>query len=152
MVQQSTEYFERCHAADLDPRRTVEQRQACWSAWLEHYAGFQSADRAGYAQERLAALGRGEAMPQLPGLEAAGASVNAAAMVSVGYEPRRGADLPRDAQAAMAAPAPSTLDADPCVRVCAPRQAACVARCDAERGECVTACAAEHRVCLRACY
>ena len=66
MVHQSAYYFERCHAADLDGERTVDERQACWAAWLRHWSSAQPAVRVRYAERRLAALSRGEAMAPLP--------------------------------------------------------------------------------------
>ncbi|MAQ18822.1 MAG: hypothetical protein CMN30_29000 [Sandaracinus sp.] len=66
MVHQSSYYFERCHAADLDEQRTVDERQACWAAWLRHWSGAQPPVRVRYAEQRLAALSRGEAMAPLP--------------------------------------------------------------------------------------
>lgn len=66
MVHQSAYYFERCHAADLDDERTVDERQACWAAWLRHWSSAQPAVRVRYAERRLAALSRGEAMAPLP--------------------------------------------------------------------------------------
>ncbi|MBO6934614.1 MAG: hypothetical protein JJ863_06560 [Deltaproteobacteria bacterium] len=66
MVHQSAYYFERCHAADLDDQRTVDERQACWAAWLRHWSSAQPAVRVRYAERRLAALSRGEAMAPLP--------------------------------------------------------------------------------------
>ena len=66
MVHQSAYYFERCHAADLDGERTVAERQACWAAWLRHWSSAQPAVRVRYAERRLAALSRGEAMAPLP--------------------------------------------------------------------------------------
>ncbi len=66
MVHQSAYYFERCHAADLDDQRTVDERQACWAAWLRHWSSAQPAVRVRYAERRVAALSRGEEMAPLP--------------------------------------------------------------------------------------
>lgn len=66
MVHQSAYYFERCHAADLDEQRSVDERQACWAAWLRHWSSAQPAVRVRYAERRVAALSRGEAMAPLP--------------------------------------------------------------------------------------
>jgi len=66
MVHQSAYYFERCHAADLDDERTVDERQACWAAWLRHWSSAQPAVRVRYAERRVAGLSRGEAMAPLP--------------------------------------------------------------------------------------
>ena len=65
MVHQSAHYFERCHAADLDTQRTVDDRQGCWAAWLRHWADDQPPVRVRYAEQRLVALSRGEAMQPL---------------------------------------------------------------------------------------
>jgi len=66
MMHQSTNYFERCNGADLDPGRTRAEREGCWSAWLEHYADGQQPERVTYAEGRLAALRSGEEMAPLP--------------------------------------------------------------------------------------
>ena len=139
MVHQSTEYFERCHAADLDPARSPIERRACWAAWLEHYARYQSSDRAGYARTRLAALDRGETLAQLSD---PGATVT-------GEPPPRA--LPPGAPDARLEAGTRAEPSNPCMGVCGPQRAACVTRCEPDASECVTACAAEHRVCLRAC-
>ena len=66
MVHQSAYYFERCHAADLDDERSVDERQACWAAWLRHWSSAQPSVRVRYAERRVAALSRGEEMEPLP--------------------------------------------------------------------------------------
>lgn len=49
-------YFERCFAADFDPSVPVEERRACWQAWLAHYQNWQPPDRVDYVRERLLQL------------------------------------------------------------------------------------------------
>lgn len=60
MLHQSEVYFERCHAADLDTRRTTAERLECWSAWIEHYRDGVSVGRARHAARRVEALRAGD--------------------------------------------------------------------------------------------
>lgn len=55
-MHRSEVYFERCYAADRDPRVPIEQRRACWQAWIEHYRHAQPAERVDYAREQLLRL------------------------------------------------------------------------------------------------
>ena len=55
-VEQANVYFERCHAADRDSRRTDMERRACWQAWRDHYEVGQPDDRTDYVRERLVML------------------------------------------------------------------------------------------------
>ena len=57
MVHRSRAYFERCYAADFDPRIRRTERHACWVAWLDHYTGGQPRERIAYARERVASQG-----------------------------------------------------------------------------------------------
>jgi hypothetical protein len=64
--QQSRVYFERCYAADFDPRISLAEKHACWTSWLEHYTSAQPPERAEYARRRVDGIEHGESVPQLP--------------------------------------------------------------------------------------
>ena len=66
MLHQSEAYYERCHAADLDPARSTEDRLRCWTAWVEHYQVGMPPERVSHARRRLAALNDGIALDPLP--------------------------------------------------------------------------------------
>lgn len=66
MLHQSEAYYERCHAADLDPARSTEDRLRCWTAWVEHYRVGMPPERVSHARRRLAALNDGIALDPLP--------------------------------------------------------------------------------------
>jgi len=66
MLHQSEAYYERCHAADLDPARSTEDRLRCWTAWVEHYRVGMPPERVSHARRRLAALNDGIALEPLP--------------------------------------------------------------------------------------
>lgn len=52
-MHRSDMYFERCFAADFDLRISVEERRACWQAWMEHWQRDQSVERVDYVRERI---------------------------------------------------------------------------------------------------
>ncbi len=57
LEEQSTAYFEHCHAAERDPRATPDERIACWEAWIAHWSDATSSrSRVAYAESRLRAL------------------------------------------------------------------------------------------------
>lgn len=66
MLHQSEAYYERCHAADLDPARSTEDRLRCWTAWVEHYRVGMPPERVSHARRRIAALNDGIALEPLP--------------------------------------------------------------------------------------
>ncbi len=68
MLHQSEAYYEHCHAADLDPSRSTEERIACWTAWVEHYREGMPPERVLHARRRLAGLEDGLAPAPLPGV------------------------------------------------------------------------------------
>lgn len=55
-VHRSEVYFERCYAADFDARVPIEERRACWQAWMAHWQVGQPPDRIDYVRERLLRL------------------------------------------------------------------------------------------------
>lgn len=68
MAYQSSIYYERCYSADFDPRIRAPEKEACWTAWLEHYTEGQASHRVDYAMSRVEAITRGETLPTLPGM------------------------------------------------------------------------------------
>ncbi|MCB9619316.1 MAG: hypothetical protein H6724_07680 [Sandaracinus sp.] len=66
MLHQSEAYYEHCHAADLDPERSNDERIECWTAWLEHYREGMPPERVLHARRRLAGLEDGAAPDPLP--------------------------------------------------------------------------------------
>lgn len=147
MMHQSNTYFEHCHAAELNPERTMDERKACWSAWLEYYAEPQPPERRAYAAGRIAAIERGESLNPLPDVT----TYRAAFLSSDGerVEPEN----PDPAQAPEVTPASAQVgSSDPCINVCTPRLNSCLAQCGARGRDCMTACRAENNVCLRGCY
>ncbi|MEM9069819.1 MAG: hypothetical protein AAGE52_15000 [Myxococcota bacterium] len=132
MVHQSSKYFERCHAAELNPERTNEERRGCWSAWLEHYGERSTSRKRAYATNRIAELSGGSEIEPLPDIVATEAEVTP------------GDPIPRSSPQPPLEPPPSA-----CAEVCDPELAACVGRCN--RQDCLTACRAEFRICENAC-
>lgn len=55
-VHRSDVYFERCYAADLDPRVPAAESRACWQAWMTHWQADQPPERVDYVRERLLRL------------------------------------------------------------------------------------------------
>lgn len=146
MVHQSNTYFEHCHAADLNPERTMEQRKACWSAWLEHYAEPQPPERRAYASARIEAIERGESLHPLPDVT----TYRAAFLGSDGEPEEAATDDPQQVTGEVAPVA--SISSDPCINVCTPRLTTCLGQCGPRGADCLTACRAEHNVCLRGCY
>lgn len=66
MLHQSEAYYEHCHAADLDPARSTDDRLQCWSAWVEHYHQGMPPERVSHARRRLVALENGITIAPLP--------------------------------------------------------------------------------------
>ncbi len=127
MVHRSRAYFERCYAADFDPRVVPAERRACWDAWLAHYTQGQPRERVQYARARLRADGA-PAEPLLLADDATSAATDATT------------------------PATPMRSATGCDAVCGPTLASCAARCDvADPTPCRAACDAEHRACMNAC-
>ena len=175
MEHQSATFFERCHATDADPRATVAQRHACWTAWVDYYAQEQPPEQVRYAEGRCDALARGESLPPLPGL---GPSVDETytasyLALSVDTQPEdvavsattgdagattpsteAAASLPADADIAHAdrTPAPPSGGTSACSTFCVPRWDTCMARCDDQGRGCRGACETHYRTCLGGCY
>ena len=69
MLQRSATYYEQCQSAELNPRRTIDERRECWEAWLKYYTQGQPLERIGYAQDRRIGLAHGEEVAPLPDRE-----------------------------------------------------------------------------------
>lgn len=174
MVHQSHAYFERCHAADFDPRVRPDLRRQCWARWLQHYTYGQPPDRVQYARGRLAALEDGEAIDPLPGLAptAVGTRYTASFLTTAAHAEDASATAGGNAapaglstEARVEATVGGVPRVDPaedlpappdvhgaCANVCMPRWNDCVVRCDGRARTCREACEAEHRTCMRGCY
>ena len=165
-------YFEYCHAADLDPTRSNEERRNCWAAWLEYYAEDQPVERQRYGRDRFASLVNDRALAELGVVEAA---------LPAADDPATGSALPGEAAQPDATPVPADADEAPptpasevrpvepppppplapprsqappsaCNDYCEPAWDTCVARCESrDRRGCVEACESEYRFCQGAC-
>lgn len=139
-------YFERCHSADIDRRRSSNQRKECWARWLRHYSSDQSPERIYHARSRLAALSGGP-LPPLPPepethLEMGGGSQGPAPLST---------PTPQTA-AVPKTPAIERVSAEGCGPVCDPIWNACASRCQENARRCLQACENEYRFCIRGCY
>lgn len=162
-VQQGRVYFERCYAADFDPRIPLAEKHACWTAWREHYTVGQAADRAQYALERIRAIEHGESVPRLPGLpEAALGPRHATPIMAVSASQE---EAPEDAVAARDARAserrrhrrrvmPRTANPVCAATACESSWHSCTEPCeDGRAGDaCRTACQVELQSCARGCF
>lgn len=163
-VQDSRVYFERCYAADFDPRIPLAQKHACWTAWLEHYAGGQPPERASYARERRSAIEQGESVPRLPGLPEVAMGPRAAAPVTAASEElevttaepatadEEALDRPRRRERRYARPLPRTSNPSCAARACEGAWRECLERCPDDRQPCQTACTVELQACSRGCF
>lgn len=169
MEHQSTTFFERCHGTDADPRATVAQRHACWTAWVDYYAQEQPPEQVQYARNRCDALGRGESLPPLPGLGPSvpetvtrsylalsvdsSSATNDAGVAATGTDASAGSAT--DAGSAAGRDhtiAPPAGGSTACSTFCVPRWDQCVARCDDQGRGCRDACQTDYRTCLGGCY
>lgn len=163
-VAQSQIYFERCYAADFDPRVPLAEKHACWTAWREHYTPGQTPDRVGYCEQRIDAIEHGESVPRLPGLpEAAMGPRRATPILAVSSEeaiaePQLASldhedDLPaRTRRARRPPPLPRTSNVICAQRACEPVWRACVDSCPPGNDPCETACEVELQGCARGCF
>lgn len=161
-IQQSRVYFERCYAADFDPRVPLVEKQACWAAWQEHYTIGQPEDRTEYASERLDALRHGESVPHLPGLPAAALGPRSETQMTASSEETL---IPVEEDPATAAvprrrsrrerhpdPVPRTSNAICAVAACEAEWRGCLDDCPARSAPCETACEIELQACARGCF
>ena len=170
MVHRSRAYFERCYAADFDPRVRRTERHACWVAWLDHYTAAQPRERIMYARERVAAQSGDAAALLMPGVEVAAPSPSGEPAPLPGPPAARARDeapAAPSADGAVSAARPARLEpsipppprpavprrgSPACAPICEPRFVACVERCPSASPEaCRDACTAEHRACGNAC-
>jgi hypothetical protein len=146
LVHQGDRYFERCYGADFDGHITVQQKEACWQAWLTYYTKHQPAHRVDYALGRIESLQNGDPQPTLPGMTAPRPEVE--------QELREA-----DASASNVSPtalATMTPDAGPvpngCLHFCNEYESSCNARCDRGSLSCSANCERERSLCLAGCY
>lgn len=163
-VQESHVYFERCYAADFDARIPLSEKNACWSAWLEHYTSGQPPERATYARERMYAIEHGESVPRLPGMPDAVVSSRVAPVISGSVEvseqvvPPSNVDEEEMARPRLRerrerqAPLPRTSNAICAARACEGAWRTCTERCPRDGEACHTACEVEIRACARGCF
>jgi len=148
MVHQSNTFFERCHSADFDARVTTDQREQCWTVWLQHYTLGQNPERLAYARGRIAG---GEVTP-MPGISTAqvGGAYTASFLAMSSEEVPQGdrPTAPRDEERLPSSPNPDHQ----CAGVCDPGWDTCIRRCDEPYGGCRDACEIEHRTCLAGCF
>ena len=162
-VQQSRIYFERCYAADFDPRIPLPEKHACWNAWMEHYTLGQAQDRTTYARDRIYAIEHGESVPRLPGLPEVALGPRRATPVTVSSGPSVEAETAHPAMAddeelprrrrtrRRPRPLPRTANAACASVACEPAWRACLETCDEARS-CRTACDVELQSCSRGCF
>jgi len=167
-VQQSRVYFERCYAADFDPRIPVAEKHACWNAWMEHYTLGQPRDRRDYAEERIYAIEHGESVPRLPGLPEAALGPTRAVTVTAASgpttDPVERAAAPRTADEEelperprrghdYTPPVPQTNNPTCATSACESGWQSCLDSCP-EHGDdaCQTACEVELQACARGCF
>lgn len=132
MLRQADLYFERCHAAERDPRVSPADRRTCWKAWLTHYGIAQRPERVGHAEARSVAVA-----PEVHGANDANS----------GDEFRMAAG----AAEANSDGIPSSSGTEDCRAACTSRQMACVSVCAGDAEACKSACESEARVCHGAC-
>lgn len=166
-VQRSQVYFERCYAADFDPRIPLAEKHACWTAWREHYTIGEADDRARYARERLYALEHGESVPRLPGLPEAALGPRRVTPVMVASTP----EAPPEAEPPASVdeerpparerrrrrhrqPMPRTTNPACASTACEPAWRRCMEACpEHDEGDgCQNACEIELQSCARGCF
>ena len=165
-VQQSNVYFERCYAADFDPRVPLAEKHACWSAWREHYAAGQPQERLEYAQARIYAIEHSESVPRLPGLPEAAmgprrmTAVTAASTTEAPPEPDPPAVAEQESLRERRArrrrhrrhPLPRTTNRICATAACEPAYRECLDTCARGNEACETACEVELQACARGCF
>jgi hypothetical protein len=154
LVEQSNLYFERCHAADLDPARTDAERRACWQAWRDHYDVGQSADRDDYVRERLVMLDpqSGSAISLAtadePEADVGDGSVEPAPPEGPELSDTIGDRPPR----ARRRPVVPRTRTSACGAGCEPAFVTCGTACNVGDRGCVDACRHIYRQCARGCF
>jgi hypothetical protein len=138
MIERGDVYFERCYAAELEAALSVEDKRACWEAWLAHYVTGQPIDRQRYAASRVEALARGETLAPVeptPPLPLRRSVITAT-----------DADGPPSAE-----PLPRTGNPLCAAEACEEAWRACRADCGDGDG-CRTACEVELQTCAHGCF
>jgi len=154
----NTVFFERCHAADLDPQIRLEDRSACWARWLAHYTAGQPPDRRIYAWERRAALEQGEEMSPILFGDSGLVSPNPGPHDenSAGENPgnpqeTEGINISEIQQDSEEISNENEIR-NPCDAICQPRRQHCEEACvDRTRG-CIRHCVTEYEFCRGGCF
>ena len=109
---------------------TLEQRQQCWSDWLEERVESDPPERVRYAEMRLAQLTADSSPRPLPNLAP--------------YPPPTSEHKhPRQP--------PTEYPTSACTPLCNDHWAECVTHCQISDKPCTTACEAEYRICIGGC-
>ncbi len=154
MVHESTVYFERCHAAELDDAVSIEVRTECWERWLRWYSQEQTQTRVLYARERIVFLSQGEIADPLPSEESADEEAAAPAPIRSTTEaiaPPSTGSVPTTSAAPSSRRRPRFSGHDVCEPVCLPGWNACVDRCVDNERTCIAACQNEYGSCMSGC-
>jgi hypothetical protein len=152
-TEQSDNAFLRCFDMDYHPGRTADEKETCWSRWLERRVYNQPPDKVAYAELRLREIGKGISVPGPPGPpgsfhERPAPAAGGRAISSAGID--GGADAV-DLAAGDAGPIP--LPGDDCAGACREAFGACGARCAGDSGtDRQAACEAGYTSCMRSCF
>jgi hypothetical protein len=177
-THQSDNAFLRCFDMDYNPGRSAEQKQRCWSEWLEEHVYNQPEDKTAYAELRLEELAEGISVPGPPGPPGSfderprPEEAREPEDFAVEVEPRPGSEDepdPADAGATPLAAAGadagtiagagadagvSDLPGGECQRMCQSSYEPCAGACR-ESGappSCADACEKAYRACMRTCF
>jgi hypothetical protein len=150
MMHEGDVYFERCYGADFASEFGVQQKEACWQAWVAHYTKHQPAHRVDYALGRIESLQNGERPPELPGLLR-----GALPPQEVARELDAAAAAASDTSAALLSPlmqGDGGVVPNGCAHYCGEFEQQCRARCLSAGRACDEGCERERAVCLNGCH
>jgi hypothetical protein len=134
---QSDNAFARCFDMDYRPESTIEEKEQCWSTWLEKHVFNQPPDKVGYARLRLREIADGISTPGPPGEPG-----------SFDRRPTEGPDT------GAAEPEKEAPDEKVLATTKTAQEKSCEANCKAVADTCSAACTADagvNEVCRRAC-
>ncbi len=153
----SDAYFERCFAADINPRVNRSDLEECWSAWIAYYGDSENQYRVEYARERSEALALGDGtLPLLRADDPLSAPSSAIAYSGATAETAGvSAEISRWAEPFVvphAAVVPVAVERVPaCRTTCISRTEACRASCAERDSSCKHTCTVDQRVCDEGC-
>ncbi|MFO8073184.1 MAG: hypothetical protein R6V85_15035 [Polyangia bacterium] len=177
-THQSDNAFLRCFDMDYNPGRSAEQKERCWSEWLEEHVYNQPEDKVAYAELRLEELAEGISVPGPPGPPGSfderprPGEEQSPEDFAVEVEPRpepggepAAADAGASPLAAASADAGATGDAGAdsgvadlpggdCQRMCRNSYEPCLGACRESSAppSCANACEKAYRACMRSCF